>query len=194
MKAETEKPLSPEFQANRSMFRQFPESRHFALDFSVLISPFSQEIDILGHLTRFHRNFSVADFPIFVTISIDFSVFLGEDRWILSLFLLISPFCFGILCTSFFTEKLPNLTYGLNQIFEILLWNILHIIFSRLPFCFGIPLHIIKKREVGRGGPMRIEYSRRMIPTPLSFPKKGDQETVQVLFLGVLLWNSFAHH
>ena len=32
MKAETEKPLSPEFQANRSMFRYFPESRQkFAL-------------------------------------------------------------------------------------------------------------------------------------------------------------------
>ena len=30
MKAETEKPLSPEFQANRSMFRYFPESRHFS--------------------------------------------------------------------------------------------------------------------------------------------------------------------
>ena len=27
MKAEIEKPLSPEFQANRSMFRYFPESR-----------------------------------------------------------------------------------------------------------------------------------------------------------------------
>ena len=29
MKAEIEKPLSPEFQANRSMFRYFPESRQF---------------------------------------------------------------------------------------------------------------------------------------------------------------------
>ena len=90
-------------------------------------------------------------------------MFLGEDRWILSLFLLISPFCFGILCTSFFTEKLPNLTYGLNQIFEILLWNILHIIFSRLPFCFGIPLHIILKGAWVGGEPIRIEYLRASV-------------------------------
>ena len=33
MKAEIEKPLSPEFQADRSKFRYFPESRHFALEF-----------------------------------------------------------------------------------------------------------------------------------------------------------------
>ena len=44
MKAKTEKPLSPEFQANRSMLRYIPESRHFALDFTadtlrILISP-----------------------------------------------------------------------------------------------------------------------------------------------------------
>ena len=43
MKAEIEKPLSSEFQANRSMFRYFPESRHFALEFTSILTEKSRK-------------------------------------------------------------------------------------------------------------------------------------------------------
>ena len=49
MKAEIEKPLSPEFQANRSMFRYFPESRHFDLEFPAGV----QELERFRDFFRF---------------------------------------------------------------------------------------------------------------------------------------------
>ena len=58
MKAETEKPLSPEFQANRSMFRQFPESRQIFGDFDIKMA-FDLEIlknDINKKSMPFDRN------------------------------------------------------------------------------------------------------------------------------------------
>ena len=80
MKAETEKPLSPEFQANRSMFRYFPESRQNL--FSIFCRSF------------FHRARDV-DSPRKNDLQKIENKFLSAEASRLG-----PPFCFQFLCRS----------------------------------------------------------------------------------------------